>query len=152
MVWPFRSRLPAEPCLSIGQYRIDERINDLERFSPLSAEEIVLLNPEVRFEGEQILHAPQAHFMDLQWNTILGVVNGKIYRISIQWTGPRAEVGKVHRQIVIYCTKNYGKGKSMSFWDASDGNVVLYGNNFGSEAMLNVFVTSRKVRQFTRLA
>jgi hypothetical protein len=150
MVWPFKPRPPAEPCPPIGQYRIDTKIDDLEKFLPLSPEELVLLNPGVMFEEEQILHAPRAHFMDLQWDTILGIVHGEIYKISIQWTGPRDEVGTLERQIKVYCTKHYGKGENGTIWYASDGNIIVYGNNFGSEAILNVFVTSRKVRQFKR--
>jgi hypothetical protein len=151
MAWPFRSHRRTEPCPAIGQYRIDMRIDDIKGFFSLSSEELVALNPEVKFEDEQILHAPDAEFMDLSWDTILGLVDGAIYKISIQLTGARAEVGRVQRQLIIYCTKHYGKGNNTTLWDCSDGNIVLYANNFGSQAMLNVFVTSAKVSQFKRI-
>jgi hypothetical protein len=155
MVWPFKSRSSTERCPPIGQYRIDTSINGLQGVTPLSAEELAALNPDVTFEKGQVVHAPQAHFMDLHWDTILGVVAGDIYKVSAQWTGPRAEVGKAARQLIVYCTKHYGKGKgtgkNMTLWDCSDGNVVLASNNFGDQAMLNVFVTSAKVRQYKRI-
>jgi hypothetical protein len=109
-----------------------------------------LLNPDISFEGEQILHAPDADFMDCQWDTVLGVVHGEIYKVAIQWTGPRAEVGRLQRQIKVECTKRYGKGEKWTIWDGADGNIIVYGNNFGSEAILTVTVTSSRVRQFKR--
>jgi hypothetical protein len=88
--------------------------------------------------------------MDCQWDTVLGVVHGEIYKVAIQWTGPRAEVGRLQRQIKVECTKRYGKGEKWTIWDGADGNIIVYGNNFGSEAILTVTVTSSRVRQFKR--
>jgi hypothetical protein len=107
------------------------------------------------FEGQQLWHCPDAHFMDLQWNTILGTVNRLTFKISIQWEGPRHQAGKACRDIAIYCTKHYGKQKDVSFqgrdltvWDASNGNIVFDMVNMGSESLLNVTLTSRKVPSF----
>jgi len=107
----------------------------------------------MQFEGEEILHAPDADFMGLRWDTVLGTVDGAIYKIAIQWIGPRDQAGRAYRELAIYCTQHYGKGESgaMALWDASDGNIVLDMTNVGEEAILNVFLTSRKVRQFRRL-
>jgi hypothetical protein len=106
----------------------------------------------MQFEGGQIWHAPEAAFMDLKWDTILGTVHGAIYKISIQWTGPRHQAGKTYRELAIYCTKHYrNSAKSMALWDASDGNIILDITNIGAESILNAFVTSEKVRQFRRL-
>ena len=151
MFWPFMSRSVAEPCPPIGQYRIDMTIDGLHGLTPLSPEELIALNSTLKFEDEQILHAPEANFMDLQWDTILGTVRGSIYKIAIQWIGPRDETGKVYRDMLIYCTKHYGKGKNMMQWNGSDGNIVVDSTNVGSEGILNVFVTSRRVGQFRRL-
>jgi hypothetical protein len=151
MFWPFKSRSPAQPCLAIGQYSIGANVDAKAGFRPFSSEELVLLNPEMTFEGEQILHAPDAIFMDLRWDTVLGVVHGEIYKISIQWTGPRHEVGAIERQIKVQCTKLYGKGENMAVWDASDGNIIVDGSNLGSEAILTVTVTSSRVRRFKRV-
>ncbi len=126
-------------------------IDGLQGLTPLSSEELVALNSTLQFEEEQIWHAPEAHFMDLQWDTILGTVRGSIYKIAIQWTGPRHQAGKACRDMLVYCTKHYGKGKNMMLWNGSDGNIVVDSVNVGSEGILNVFVTSRKVGQFKRI-
>ena len=151
MFWPFKSRKPAEPCFQIGQYKIDTRIDLRGGFEPLSNEDIALLNPDISFEGEQILHAPDAHFMHCRWGTVLGVVHGEIYKIGVQWTGPQSEVGRLERQIKVECTKRYGKGESWRIWDCADGNIIVYANNLGSDAVLTVTVTSWRVRQFKRV-
>ena len=87
MVWPFKSRSAAEPSFPIGQYRIDMPINGLEGLTPLSPEELVALNAAVQFKEEQIWHAPEAHFMGLKWDTILGTVRGSIYKIATSGRG-----------------------------------------------------------------
>ena len=89
--------------------------------------------------------------MDLEWDTILGTVRGSIYKIAILWTGPRHQTGQVSLEMVVYCTRHYGKGKNMMLWKGSDGNIVVDSANIGSEGILNVFVTSRKVGNFKRL-
>jgi hypothetical protein len=150
MVWPFKSRSAAEPCFAIGQYSIDMPIDGLQGLTHLSPEELVALNTAVQFKEEQIWHAPEADFMGLKWNTILGTVRGSIYKIAIQWTGPRHETGTAYREILIFCTKHYGNGKNGMLWNGSDGNVVVDSMNVGSEGVLNVFVTSRQVAQFER--
>jgi hypothetical protein len=153
--WSSKSRESAEPCFSIGQYSIDTTIDALQDLTPLSPEEIVALNPGTRFNGEQIWHSPDAQFVGLQWNTILATVNRTIYKISIQWTGPRHQAGTACREISILCTKDYGKqedivfqGSDLTAWRASDGNISLQMVNMGPESLLIVTMTSRKVSQF----
>lgn len=158
MPWPFKSRKPVSPCLSVGQYNIDATIDGLPGLTLLSKEESSALNIEMTFEGQQLWHCPDAHFVDLQWTTILGTVNRTIFKISIQWEGPRHQAGTACREIAIYCTKHYGKQKDVTFqgrdltvWDASNGNIVFDMVNLGSESLLNVTLTSRKVPSFKRI-
>jgi hypothetical protein len=158
MLWPFKPRKPASPCFSVGQYNIDATIDGLLGLKLLSRDECSALNLEMTFEGQQLWHCPEVRFMDLQWNTILGTVNRAIFKISIQWEGFRHEAGEACRDIAIYCTKHYGKQKDISFqgrdltvWDASNGNIVFDMVNMGSESLLNVTLTSRKVPLFRRI-
>jgi hypothetical protein len=149
-VWLTTRPLP-DPCFPVGQYRIDAVIDGLRGLTPLSAAELAALNAAVHFEGEQVWHAPAAEFMGLQWDTFIGTVSSAIYKISIQWTGPRHQTGATYRQIVVHCTKHYGRGENLTVWNASNGNIVVLSENVGDEGILTVTVTSRKVRQFKRL-
>jgi len=124
-----------------------------EYFIP-TAEELAALTQVFRFEGEEILRVPDAWFMGARWDTVIGFVHGKVYKISIQLNGARAEVGRVNRQIYVLCTKLYGNGSGFGggqVWDASDGNIFLNSVNFGGQATINVTVTSAKVSQFRRV-
>jgi hypothetical protein len=150
VIWPFKAQSPSVPTFSIGPYKVDMMVGELRGLFPLSVEELVALNTAVQFEGEQIWHAPEADFMDHKWDTILGTVNGRIYEIAIQRTGPRHQTGQAYREILTHCTRLYGRGKNSMLWDASDGNIVLDSANSGDQGILNVFVTSQKVRQFKR--
>ncbi len=150
-MWPFTKRPAPQPCFAFGQYRIDETIEGMVGLEPLSPQELQALNPTVSFRGERIVHAPAAVFMDVEWDTILATVDNRIYKIAIQWYGSRSLAGTFVRQIAIECTRLYGKGKGMSLWDASDGNIVLQSTNIGSEALVDLFATSHRVREFERI-
>lgn len=140
-----------EPCFPIGRYRIDTTIAGLQGLWPLSRAELIALNPGVEFEGERILHAPPADFMSRSWDTILGTVNSAIYKIAIQRIAPRSETVELYREILVYCTRRYGKAGNTTQWRTSDGNIIVDVTYIGGEGILNVFATSRKVRWFTRL-
>jgi hypothetical protein len=126
-------------------------IDGLQGLRLLSRAELIALNPAMEFEGERILHAPPADFMNLSWDTILGTVHGAIYKIAIQRTGPRHETGELYREVLIYCKRRYGKARDMMLWRTSDGNIVVDITHIGDEGILNVFATSRKIREFPRL-
>jgi hypothetical protein len=147
-LWPFRKE-PHKPSFAIGRYRIDETVEAIEgQLRPLSAMESTALNKAFTFEGEEIWHAPTANFLDLTWNIMLGTVNKSIYKIVAEWTGPRHVAGAAIRQLTILCTKEYGRGTNYEAWDTSDGDILLRSTNIGDEAIMSLFMTSRKVRGF----
>src|SRR5579862_2201339 len=152
-MWPFHTLPDPQPCFKIGQYQLNAAIEDRKGIVPLSTEELNALGSQVEFQGEEIVHAPSAQFAGVEWDTILGTVNGHIYKIAIQWTGARAAAGRINRLITVECSKRYRNAsrKNLAIWDTSDGNLVLDSSNFGDRATVNVFATSRKVASFARL-
>jgi len=131
----------------------------MERMTHLSSLEIALLNPDITFEGEEIWNSPDAQFVGLNWRTIIGSVNRTIYKISIQWDGPRHQAGVACREIAIFCTKHYGKqkdvhfeGRNLTVWDASDANIAFDMATGESEALLNLTFTSNDVAKFKRVS
>jgi len=151
MPWFSKTQTSVNPCFSVGQYKIDARTDMLPDLKPLSPSELAALNTAVQFDGEQIFHAPGAEFMSLRWDAILGTVHNVIYKIALQWTGPRAQTGKTYVEILRHCTSLYGDAKKMTVWDASDGNIVLDSTNVGPTGVVNLFLTSRQVGSFKRL-
>jgi hypothetical protein len=66
MIWPFKLRSRAEKCPTIGQYKINSTIEEIQGLKPLSVDELAALNPILKFEDEQIWHAPEAEFLSLK--------------------------------------------------------------------------------------
>jgi hypothetical protein len=158
MLWPFTKRSVSydtaelQITLPIGGYCVGDTVGHLESLLiRLSPAELIALNSKIQFVGEEIWHAPAAHFMSLEWDTILATVDRTIYKIAAQWTGPRAQAGKVHRELIVFCTKSYRQYKNQPVWDTRDGNVVIHSVNLGAQSSLNVFLTSHSVREFQRL-
>jgi hypothetical protein len=154
-MWPFDSRKLPEPCCAVGQYRLGASIDGLNGIVHLSPYEIALLNPEPVFDGEEIWNCPDAEFLGRMWRTIIASVNQVIYKVSIQSDGSRHQAGMACREIAIYCTKHYGKqhdvnvkGRSLTVWDTSDGNIVLEMAAGESTALLNLTFTSNDVANF----
>ena len=156
-MWPFKLRKSAEPCCPVGQYRLGATIDSMQQITHLSPLEVALLNPEITFEGEEIWNCADAKFVGLNWRTIIGSVNRTIYKVSIQWNGPRRQAGVPCREIAIFCTKHYGKqkdihfeGRNLTVWDASDANIVFDMATGKSEALLNLTFTSNDLAKFKR--
>jgi hypothetical protein len=59
---PFSSNR-LQPCLCVGNYRLDADISSLSQLIKLSPEELISLNRAVQFEGEELFHAPLAQFV-----------------------------------------------------------------------------------------
>jgi hypothetical protein len=152
-MWPFtrKNARPSIDCFAFPPYTLDHAPPEPQKLRFLSEEELTQLDRGVVFVGEQVSRAPPASFEGLEWSVVLGLVDGIIYKISAQWSGARAEAGRAHRAVVIRCFKDYGSSKNISgveLWDARNGNVILQSQNFGSEAILVVTLTSSKVSQF----
>ena len=148
MRWPFKKRFIPHPCFAVGAYRINTSIDGLPGLSPASLDTLTALDLDLTFKGEQVWHAPQAEFMDLQWETMLGTVNNEIYKVSIQYTGPSDKAGRAYGRLLPFLTRLYGNSKSMTAWDASDGNVVMLCGNIGPESIISIAITSARIRQF----
>jgi hypothetical protein len=151
MFWPFKSKMP---CFAVSGYRLDAPISDLPGLVELSPVETAALNLTLQFEGERIFHAPPALFVGRSWDTILGTVDGQIYKIALQLAGlSKNDVGIPEREVLAYITRQQGRApKSDSpvlVWDAADGNIVFHDVRLESgEIFLNFFLTSRAIRSF----
>jgi hypothetical protein len=155
----YARNLASEPCLQMGKYRLDATINDIQGLRPVSPIEGAVLRQGLEFEGEQLFHAPPVQFMALEWEALLATVHGKIYKIAIQWSGPKTKAEELYRELLADCMARYG-GENRErfeaqppirvFWKTSNGNMVIDRIFLGSTGIVNVFATSCKVRDFRR--
>lgn len=154
-MWPFSSNR-LQPCFCLGNYRLDSNISCLSELTELSPEEFRSLNRTVQFEGERLYHAPPAEFLGQSWDTVLGTVHGRIYKIALQLTGlTRSNGGAMSRAVLVFVTKQQGRRPKSEgpvfFWDTADGNIVFHDAWLGNELVLNLFLTSGKIRNFQRI-
>jgi hypothetical protein len=120
MKWPFKGK--KQPCFPIGPYRLGGSTDGLSGLTDLSAAELLALDSQVQFHGERILHAPNVNFLERSWDTIVGTVHDRVYKIALQAGGlTRGEAGVVTRSVLVYITKQQGKRPRsegpMSVWD-----------------------------------
>lgn len=163
-MWPFTQKKTeisimkavkpeALPCFMVGPYALDAPPPSSIVLRPFSDLELNALGRDVTFVGELVAWAPNVQFEDIEWQVVLGLVNGVIYKISLQFTGARATVGHFNRYFMIRCNRDFVVGSNMGgaqIWDAKNGNICTDGQNFGDKAVVTVTLTSNEVRNFRR--
>lgn len=163
-MWPFKSTSKpvksrtagsreGNDCFPVGPYALDSRLPTTVQLRPFTEAELIALDRDVTFVGELVAWAPPVQFEDLEWNVVLGLVNGVIYKISLQFNGARAKVGHFHRYFAIRCNRDFSVGPNIGgaqIWDAKNGNICVDGRNLGGEAIVTVTLTSNAIAGYPR--
>jgi hypothetical protein len=137
----------------IGEYKLDMPVAGfpgLKEFSP--TEYSVLGRP---FDGETDFDAPPVVFLGRSWQLQLGTVHGKIYKIApYLLLKDKQDANAAAMESLRHCTAKLGKPSEQRsgffVWDASDGNVVLQTAEVLDGFSVNMFLTSRSARTFTK--
>jgi hypothetical protein len=154
MPWPFsKAKAPARNTFSIGEYRLDATIEGLVGLVEFSPDEYAIMGRN--FDGERNYNAPPVNFLGRSWKLMLGTVHGRIYK-----TAPylelrnKQEANPIAMETLLYCTEQLGKPSKQEtglfIWDTSDGNVILQTAEIADGFGINLFLTSRAIRNFTR--
>ena len=150
----FQDEAPTHSSFPIGEYRIDapvEGIAGLREFSPA-----VYAVMGRQFEGEKNYFGLPVEFLGRQWDLMLGTVNGRIYKVApLLEARSKQEANPIAMETLRYCTKRLGNPISQKTglftWDTTDGNVILQTTETAEGLAINLFVTTRAVRNFKRL-
>lgn len=83
------------------------------------------------FKDEKIFNARNIRFLNCEWNSIIGVTHGKIYKISlqIQLTGSD-QFEHLLVEVTDYFKQKYGQNlikNNIFIWDTDFGNVIVSG-------------------------
>ena len=139
------------PSLAIGPYNLDMSIVGLKGLVEIPPAEYKVL-PKT-FKGEKIFKAPDVSFLGFSWDVRLGVVNGKIYKISTSLMfqrEKRMEKVAIKEKILSYCKSKLGEPAEQTdlsiIWDTSDGNVMLQTLATPLHFVINLFCTSSAVK------
>lgn len=144
---------PKRSAFPIGPYKLDAPVEGLTGLTEFSAVEYAIIRQQ--FEGEKNYNGPPVMFLGRQWRLQLGTVHGKIYKIApyLEFKDKK-EANTVAVETLRYLTEKLGKPSDqrtgLFVWDTSDGNVVLQTAEAAGGFAVNLFLTSRLVRNFKR--
>lgn len=130
---------------AVGPYTLDASTEKLKGLTELSRIEYLAL-PRT-FTGEKIYTAPELDFLDLRWTVYIGVLRGRIYKISPQFitedlrkAQPAFATTFAHFFSVMgEPAERMGSGV---IWRASEGNVILEQERHGDIHRVQFFLTS----------
>lgn len=152
MPWPFRAKNRTS-SFPVGTYKLDAPIDGVSGLVEFSFDEYRVFGRV--FEGEKDFHAPEVSFLDRPWKLMLGTVDGKIFKIApyLEFVS-KQEANPVAMATLQYCTQMLGKPSrpqvGLFCWDTSDGNTILQTAETGEGLSINLFLTSRAVREFKK--
>jgi hypothetical protein len=162
-MWPFKrkktnsvaGKREIQRCFTVGQFELDAHVPADVQVNPLTTPELSMLGAQISFVNEVIVWAPTTKFDDLDWKIVLGLVNGVVYKISMQFTGLRSEVGHFNRFFAIRCNRDFSNGPTVGdaqIWDAINGNICTDSHNIGNEGIVTVTLTSSAIKNFKRIS
>jgi hypothetical protein len=130
---------------AVGPYALDAGIENLEGLTELSRIEYRAL-PKT-FTGEKIYTAPELDFLDFQWNVCIGVLRGRIYKISPQLI--TEDPGKAQPAFAATFAHFFSvmgepaeRMGSGVIWRSPEGNVILEQDRHGDIHRVQFFLTS----------
>jgi hypothetical protein len=147
----WKIKTTSSASLPIDKYKLEMSIQGLSELTEFSATEYTIYGRH--FESERNFHAPGIEFINRQWKVDLGTVNNVVYKIAIYFeTDNRDTITNVSDDLMIYCQQLLGKPseqkETIYIWDTSDGNVIIQLGKVESTYMLNLFETSKSVKNF----
>ena len=150
---PLNFMLLRKVFMQIGDYSLGQYIGKESHLIEISQ----LANkafPKM-FQGEKILRAPDVTFLGYSWKMVLGVINHRIYKLSVQFISDNARMADMtYSEAIKFCSKQYGtpsSGKDLpsslrtlyerSGWTESEADrVMVWDTSFG-----NIIVDRRSV-------
>jgi hypothetical protein len=119
----------------IGEYYICQDIKTVRNLVELTPEEYAVfqsLSGWLDWPGEKIFKAPDVTFNRHRWYLTVGSLNGKIYKLGLQYiNNDRALADSVFEETLRYIKSQMGTPTEQTkipkryVWDYVDGNVLL---------------------------
>jgi len=139
--------------MNFGKYHIGQSVleikDDLLEFSKL---EYSIIKP--LFRDEKIYNAKDVNFLGNVWTSVLGVTQGRIYKISLQTSHYQNNLGEgLYNHIYKELTDEYSQcsesrknsNSDIAIWDTIFGNIFLHNEKlFEDESVLIITITSNE--------
>jgi len=133
---------------TIGQYPIKSNIDQIKLKRELSSQECEMIG--LTFKGERIFNTPRAEKFGTKWDTIIGVINKKVYKITAVSDEMNAnKLNSVFKAVFSDLKSLYGQPSqhmdagvngSVDVWILNDGNIVL--NRVKISNQIQISITS----------
>src|SRR5450759_980119 len=138
--------------MTFGKYFIGQNYSEIaNELSEISKAEYNIL--KTSFANEKIYHGKDTDFCEKSWTTVIGVKQGKVYKISLQTpttqkTFDISEKGlwnkvyeKLNDEFEIYTDQQKIGDSFITSWDTKFGNVILNSTTLPNE---NILSTTRE--------
>jgi hypothetical protein len=155
--WLFK-KPERKPCFPIGRYVLNMMLPDGPPLREFSAADYQAFGA-IEFVGQKIYYAPDIEFLGRWWKVNLGVVQGRLFKIALYleldlWN--KTQANEAAFGALTFCIDQLGRPAEQQTglfrWDTSDGNVILQTGEAMDGFAVNLFLTSRSVREFQRKA
>ena len=135
------------------KYFIGQNYSEIDNeLSEISKEEYSVLKPF--FSDEKIFHGKQINFCDQNWTTVLGITQGKVYKLSLQTqtTQKNYDISskglwnkvyeRLNEEYEIYTDQQKINDSFITTWDTKFGNIILNNTTLPNE---NIFSQTSEV-------
>ena len=144
----YRTGIRTAMSFSLGDYRLNMPLASLGDLRELTEEEYLHLPRQLR--GEAIYHAPPANFLGHDWDMMIGMVDGEVYKLgaSLEIDDLRLGVEVIQaafKASEIQLGTPTEEKQGLFVWDTTDGNVILQTASIMGTVGVNIYATSRAI-------
>lgn len=135
--------------MTFGKYFIGQNLSEIvNELAEISKGEYEILKPV--FNDEKIYHAKDVNFCERLWTVVIGVTQGKVYKISLQThttkeTFDISEKGfwnkvyeRLNEEFEVHAYQEKIGESFVTTWDTEFGNVILNNTTLPNENILSL--------------
>ena len=142
---------------SIGNYSLEQTVLEAKGLKEFSEDEdnmFAMAGASRMLKNERIFHEDDVIFNGVNWKTVLGVTQERIYKISLQILNDESgEINSIFRSTLKYLIDQMGKYNEHPFlskkyyWDKKEGSVIYEFKTMGGNSCINLFLTSSSIAE-----
>jgi len=143
----YKTGIKTAMSFTLGDYSLDMSSAMLNNLIELTDQEYEYFPRQ--FIGEKIFHAPQTDFLDHSWGIMIGIVDGKPYKLSANLElDDQQKAMEIMQSAFKVCENQLGtpteEKQCLFVWDTIDGNIILQIAHIMGTLAINIYVTSNK--------
>jgi len=139
----------------IQEYYLGQSIKDAKGLTEFTDEEyrmFELAGAPKYFKDEKTYNARDVSFLEVNWETIIGATEGKVYKIALLYmTDYESEVNAVYKHTLEYLVNKIGNqsehlsNSNQYIWQTKDGNILFNKVSNSGYYSVNLILTSNAI-------